>query len=52
VLAAMGAGALAGEAIRVSLGWTSRTEDIDAFLDAYGALLTTHRALGRRAYGT
>lgn len=52
VLSAMSAGPFAGEAIRVSLGWTSREADIDAFLDAYGTLLTTHRALGARAYGT
>jgi cysteine desulfurase len=52
VLAAMGAGILAGEALRVSLGWHTDAADIDAFLDVYGALLNTHRALGERAYGT
>ncbi len=38
VLAAMGLGALAGEAIRVSLPWTATGEDVDAFLAAYGAM--------------
>jgi len=52
VLAAMGAGILAGEAIRVSLGWHTSAEDIDVFLDAYGTLLNSHRALAERAYGT
>jgi cysteine desulfurase len=52
VLAAMGAGPLAGQALRVSLGWHTCAEDIDCFLDAYGALLDNHRALAERAYGT
>ncbi len=41
VLAAMGAGAgaaEAGAAIRVSLGWDSEPEDIERFLEAWGAL--------------
>lgn len=43
VLQAMGAPPdLAGSAIRVSLGWASRAEDVDRFLDAW-------RGLGRRA---
>jgi cysteine desulfurase len=35
VLSAMGLGALAGEAIRVSLPWNVTTADIDAFVAAY-----------------
>ena len=35
VLAAMGLGALAGEAIRVSLPWNATEADIDAFITAY-----------------
>lgn len=35
VLDAMGAGALADNAIRISLGWTTTEDDIAAFLDAY-----------------
>jgi cysteine desulfurase len=38
VLTAMGAGALAGSAIRISLGWASADEDVDLFFDAFGAL--------------
>jgi cysteine desulfurase len=38
VLAAMGAGAAAAAAIRVSLGWTSEAADIERFLEAWGAL--------------
>ena len=38
VLAAMGAGAAAGSAIRVSLGWNSEVGDIEHFLRAWGAL--------------
>jgi cysteine desulfurase len=45
VLLAMGAGALAGEAIRVSLGWHSTEADIEHFLEAYGALLSRTRRL-------
>lgn len=52
VLTAMGAGPLAGEAIRVSFGWHSRQEDVGRFLDAYGALLKQHRALNAARYGT
>jgi cysteine desulfurase len=39
VLAAMGAGPLAGSAIRVSLGWTSVEADIDAFCKAFTAVV-------------
>jgi cysteine desulfurase len=46
VLAAMGLGALAGEAIRVSLPWTATEADVDAFLAAYGAMAAR---LARRA---
>ena len=35
VLAAMGAGALAGSAIRVSLGWASQVEDIEKFISVF-----------------
>ncbi len=35
VLAAMGAGAGAGEAIRVSLSWSTTAEDASRFVDAY-----------------
>jgi cysteine desulfurase len=35
VLLAMGVGALAGEAIRVSLPWNAAQADIDAFAIAY-----------------
>ena len=35
VLAAMGAGDLAGEAIRVSLPWTATAADVDGFAEAY-----------------
>ncbi len=38
VLDAMGAGALAGEAIRVSLPWCAGRADVDAFLTAYRAM--------------
>jgi cysteine desulfurase len=39
VLSAMGASAAeAGSAIRVSLGWDSRADDIERFLDAWSAL--------------
>ena len=46
VLAAMGLGTLAGEAIRVSLPWTAAEADIDAFLAAYSAMAAR---LARRA---
>ena len=38
VLAAMGLGALAGEAIRVSLPWNAGPRDVQAFADAYAAM--------------
>jgi cysteine desulfurase len=47
VLAAMGLGALAGQAIRVSLPWTATEADADAFLAAYpemAARLARHAA--------
>ncbi|HLN24969.1 MAG TPA: cysteine desulfurase family protein [Patescibacteria group bacterium] len=43
VLAAMGAGALAGAAIRVSLGWDSVEADVDRFIDVFT------RVAGQRA---
>lgn len=46
VLEAMGAGALAGEAIRVSLPWDAAEADIDGFIEAYR---TTAARLSRRA---
>jgi cysteine desulfurase len=46
VLAAMGLGPLAGQAIRVSLPWTTTEADVDAFLAAYGAMAAR---LARRA---
>jgi cysteine desulfurase len=46
VLEAMGLGALAGEAIRVSLPWNVRPEDAKAFIDAYQSMATR---LARRA---
>lgn len=46
VLAAMGAGALAGQAIRVSLPWDATMADIDAFAAAYAAMAAR---LARRA---
>jgi cysteine desulfurase len=38
VLEAMGLGALAGEAIRVSLPWNATAADVQAFADAYQAM--------------
>ena len=38
VLTAMGLGALAGEAIRVSLPWNVTREDIESFVAAYGRM--------------
>jgi cysteine desulfurase len=35
VLAAMGLGALAGQAIRVSLPWNASQDDVGAFADEY-----------------
>jgi cysteine desulfurase len=46
VLDAMGAGALAGEAIRVSLPWCAEAADVDTFLRAYRAMA---KQLSRRA---
>ncbi|MDR3439009.1 cysteine desulfurase family protein [Telmatospirillum sp.] len=46
VLIAMGAGPLAASAIRVSLGWASRDDDVERFLDAFGAV-TGRLAAGR-----
>jgi cysteine desulfurase len=39
VLAAMGLGGLAGEAIRVSLPWDVRAADVRGFVDAYGEMV-------------
>lgn len=47
VLEAMGLGALAGEAVRVSLPWTTREEDVMRFIDAYRAMAA--RLPARRA---
>ena len=47
VLDAMGCGALAGEAIRVSLPWCATPADVDAFLRAYRAM--AERLLPRAA---
>jgi cysteine desulfurase len=44
VLAAMGAGAAAATAIRVSLGWTSEADDIELFLEAWGTLYSRSTA--------
>jgi len=45
VLEAMGLGALAGEAIRVSLPWNAEDEAVDGFIDAYMAMVNrTHAA--------
>lgn len=45
VLAAMGiADALAECALRVSLGWNSTTDDVDAFVAGYRSILERHRA--------
>ena len=38
VLAAMGLGALAGQAIRVSLPWNATEDDVEAFASAYGRM--------------
>jgi cysteine desulfurase len=46
VLEAMGAGALAGEAIRVSLPWNAEPAHVTAFADAYLAMA---QRMGRRA---
>ena len=40
VLSAMGVGAdLAGSAIRISIGWDTKPEDIDQFLEAFGKIV-------------
>lgn len=44
VLTAMGAGDLAAQAIRISLGWASTDPHIDEFLDAFAALLQRQAA--------
>ena len=44
VLDAMGLGALAGEAIRVSLAWNTSWEDVEAFRIAYAAMAGLRRA--------
>jgi cysteine desulfurase len=44
VLAAMGLGALAGEAIRVSLPWNATQADVDAFAVAYPRMAARLRA--------
>jgi cysteine desulfurase len=44
VLAAMGLGALAGQAIRVSLPWNVTAEDVAAFLPAYARMAERLRA--------
>jgi len=44
VLAAMGLGALAGEAIRVSLPWNATAADVDAFAAAYPRMAARLRA--------
>ncbi len=49
VLSAMGAGSDAGCAIRVSLGWTTRAEDVDRFLEAWVGLRDRLRARKRAA---
>jgi cysteine desulfurase len=46
VLEAMGAGGLAGEAIRVSLPWNAGSGHVIAFADAYRAMA---QRMGRRA---
>ena len=50
VLAAMGAGAAAADAIRVSLGWTSAAADIEHFLEAWGALYSRGAAAHKDAH--
>lgn len=47
VLEAMGLGPLAGEAIRVSLPWTTREEEVTRFIDAYRTMAA--RLPARRA---
>jgi cysteine desulfurase len=50
VLAAMGLGALAGQAIRVSLPWNAAQDDVSAFADAYRCMAARLReALVSRA---
>ena len=45
VLAAMGLGALAGEAIRVSLPWNATAADVEAFAAAYQRMAARLRAV-------
>jgi cysteine desulfurase len=50
VLAAMGLGSLAGQAIRVSLPWNAAQDDVSAFADAYRCMAARLReALVSRA---
>ncbi|SFZ82688.1 cysteine desulfurase [Devosia enhydra] len=50
VLAAMGIGRdIAGSALRVSLGWSSTQDDVDAFLNAFEQVLARHRQRRGRA---
>ena len=44
VLQAMGLGALAGQAIRVSLPWNATQADVDAFIPAYRSMAERLRA--------
>lgn len=44
VLEVMGLGALAGQAIRVSLPWNATAADVDAFAQAYAAMARRHAA--------
>ncbi|MGA9868894.1 MAG: aminotransferase class V-fold PLP-dependent enzyme, partial [Acetobacteraceae bacterium] len=44
VLQAMGLGALAGQAIRVSLPWNATAADVDAFVVAYPRMAARLRA--------
>jgi cysteine desulfurase len=46
VLEAMGLGPLAGQAIRVSLPWNARADDIAAFAEAYARLKNLSRCAG------
>ena len=51
VLAAMGLGALAGEAIRVSVPWNADGTEAERFAAAYGTMLHTARAAAEGARG-
>ena len=46
VLQAMGLGALAGQAIRVSLPWNATTADVEAFADSYARMAGRMRPSG------